>query len=368
MAGSAHRSIGIVSCVAAAGGCSLLVDLNGFADGEPAAVDAADASALPDASGDAAPDDAGIVDPPIDATLARTLVVHNGASVPVPAGNAACALLAADVTARMRPDLADARVAGAAGPTPRTADPLPFGRAWLCFRLEGAIPPGATASYELRYGDPDAAAPSTAGVFPFVDEFDVAPSPPRWAVRGAPVLEDGAVKLPAGIVNGLVTGAGADGIDASASLMMAVRLTNPVSPSLPVDAGNAGDYFFWFGFQRFGDFVETDPWTVFIQRTSGAIHAEHKQGGTGSPCSDGCGGGDRALDGAMHVYRIDRGPDGARFFFDDGTTWDGEGTNGDMAVMIRSSLSSSDMFVDWVRARPIVWPEPDVAVGPEKAL
>ena len=68
------------------------------------------------------------------------------------------------------------------------------------------------------------------------------------------------------------------------------------------------------------------------------------------------------------LYRIDRWSGGVRFILDDGTAFDAAGSNGDMSIMIRSFLAQSDVQVNWVRARPIVWPEPAVVIGPEKAL
>jgi hypothetical protein len=41
---------------------------------------------------------------------------------------------------------------------------------------------------------------------------------------------------------------------------------------------------------------------------------------------------------------------------------------GDLSIMIRNFLVSSDVVVDWVRARPLVLPEPTPSVGPEVVL
>lgn len=75
-----------------------------------------------------------------------------------------------------------------------------------------------------------------------------------------------------------------------------------------------------------------------------------------------------ALTDATRIYRIDRHESGVMFTYDDGKTSSALGASGDMAILIRNSLAASDIFVDWIRARPLVWPEPTVAVGAEKTL
>ena len=101
------------------------------------------------------------------------------------------------------------------------------------------------------------------------------------------------------------------------------------------------------------------------------LHAEplNKQQTSGAgPCSTTCAGPQYPLDDKTHIYRIDRFLGGVVFTYDDGSSFFPLGSSGDMAILIRNSLASSDMFVDWVRARPIVWPDPTVAVAAEKTL
>jgi hypothetical protein len=73
-------------------------------------------------------------------------------------------------------------------------------------------------------------------------------------------------------------------------------------------------------------------------------------------------------DGPLRVYRIDRATSQTIFISDDGTTFAGEGTNGDEAIMIRNYLATSDLIVDWARARPIVDPEPKAVVSAEEPV
>lgn len=379
------RRFAFVTASVIGGGCSLFTDLGGLDEPPPNVTVTPDGASTEDAiapttdapSGTDAPFDAGIDSAPIAAKYARTVAVTNVASDPIPAGNAACTVLAADVVSaavtaqKMRADLADLRVYAPTGKeVSRTADVLPGGRAYVCFTLETAIANGASAIYEMRYGDRNATPAPTHGVFPFVDEFDTMPTGPKWSTKGNPSVANGRLKLPAGAVTSILTPPGSDGVPISASLVLSVQIANPTSAAVSKDAGNAEDYFFyWFGFQRYGDFAEGEPWMVFIERDIGSIKAENKQtGASAGPCATTCAGSNVGQSDKSRIYRIDRHLSGVLFTFDDGQTFAPQGTSGDMAIMIRNSLAASDMFVDWVRARPLVWPEPAMAVGAEKTL
>lgn len=365
-------------------GCSLFTDLGGF-DEAPTTVLVPDGSSAGDSDtpsndGSTGADvavDAGVDSAPITAKYARSLTVTNTAEPTIAAGNAACTVLASDVVSaavtngKMRADLADLRIHGPSGnEVSRTADLLPQGRAYVCFTLEQAIAKNGAATYEMRHGDPNATPAPAGGVFPFVDDFDVVPSGPKWSTRGTPSVVNGRLKLPAGAVTAIATAPGADGVPTNASMVVSMQVVNPTSNALAKDAGNAEDYFFWWvGFQRFGDFAEGEPWMVFIGREVGGIRAENKQNTSGGgPCATPCSDVTYGLTDATRIYRIDRHEGGVVFTYDDGKTFAPLGASGDLAIMIRNSLATSDIFVDWVRARPIVWPEPTVAVGAEKAL
>jgi hypothetical protein len=365
-----------------AGGCSLFTDLGGLDEapttivGGPDGSSTGDVVTTTDAGGNDAPSDAGIDSAPITPKYLRAITIANGASESIPAGNSVCTVLAADVVSvavnagKMRGDLADLRVYGPnRTEVSRTVDALPSGRAYLCFTLEVAIANGGSATYEMGYGDPNATPGPTNGVFSFVDEFDTVPAGPKWSIRGTPSVTNGRLKLPAGAVTSILTPPGTDGIPLQASIVLSVQITNPTSQALPKDAGNTEDYFFWwFGFQRYGDFAEGEPWMVFIGRDPGSIRAENKQTGASGPCLTTCVDTAYGLNDGKRIYRIDRHANGVVFTYDDGKSFAPSGASGDMAILIRNSLATSDMFVDWVRGRPIVWPEPTVGVGPETTL
>jgi hypothetical protein len=378
------RRFAFVTASVIGGGCSIFTDLGGFDEAPttiiappPDGSSSGDANAVVDAPVGAsdATSDAGIDSAPIAARYGRALKVSTAATAS--SSTTACTTLGAEVIAvavsagKMRADLADLRVYGPSlAEVSRTVDPLPGGRAYLCFALQTPIAANGSASYEMRYGDANATPGPVNGVWPFVDDFDVLPAGPKWSVRGTPSVVNGRLKLPAGAVTSIVTAPGADGVPIDAELLLSVQLSNPTSVALTKDAGNAEDYFFWwFGFQRYGDFAEGEPWMVFIGRDVGNVKAENKQNGSGGgPCATTCADSNYGQTDKPRVYRIDRHANGVVFTYDDDKTFAPLGASGDMAILIRNSLAASDIFVDWVRARPIAWPEPTISVGDEKTF
>lgn len=95
-----------------------------------------------------------------------------------------------------------------------------------------------------------------------------------------------------------------------------------------------------------------------------AIAAEHET--TAGTCTGGCDETAIGQTSAFRIYRIDRAGDKVGFLYDDGTTFTASGSNGDLSVMLRSYLVTSDVLVDWARARPLIVPEPTAALGPEQ--
>ena len=65
---------------------------------------------------------------------------------------------------------------------------------------------------------------------------------------------------------------------------------------------------------------------------------------------------------------MDRAGDTAVFTYDTGATFQGVGSSGDQSVMIRNYLLTSELVVDWVRARPLVLPEPTPVLGDEVVI
>jgi hypothetical protein len=238
----------------------------------------------------------------------------------------------------------------------------------VCFRLVRSIAPGAAdKTYVLRYGDANALAPPPAlgDVFDFFDDFDGTSLAPGWRKFGAPVVSGGAVTLPKGTPSGIATVSDIDGVKLDTSLEIRAAVTNPSSDGqLQGDAG-ADTYYYWFGFQRQGDFDPIPPWSVFIARSKSVVNAEHFPP-VGS-CM-GCSAAGRAQLPDARVYRIDRAGDAVVFRYDDGFTVEAAGSAGDLSVLLRNFLVDSDVVVDWVRARPLVVPEPVPIVGPEVVL
>jgi hypothetical protein len=264
---------------------------------------------------------------------------------------------------KMRADFGDVRVFGPMGERSRAVDPRGAGALAVCFRLARPIAVGTTDDgYSLSYGSKALQPPMAADavVFDFFDGFDGTSLDSRWLVQGAPSVGGGRLTLPKGVNRpGITTTAAADGIPAAASLEIRARVLDPSSAGTP-----GGDYY-WLGFQRGGDFVTDLPFTVFYGGMN-TITTWH--GSVSGACASVCEDPVLPQSSAFRVYRIDRNSDGARFTFDDGVVREQAGPTGDLSVMIRSFLTKSDIEVDWVRARPLIWPEPNVTLGAESAL
>ena len=82
----------------------------------------------------------------------------------------------------------------------------------------------------------------------------------------------------------------------------------------------------------------------------------------------GCDEAPHAQSSLFRVYRIDRTPTGSAFVYDDGTTYGTTGSDGDLSLMIRNWAATSDMHVDWVRARPFVAPDATLTADAEESL
>lgn len=366
----------LVIATCACGAC--FADLGGFSGGadDAGSPDAttSDATADVDTDGgsstDAADDHTFVGDALADSAPAvtqftRKLTIVNGASVQLPGTYAVCfaanGILGVDLGAKVRSDFADLRVFGPSGERARVLDALAAGRMELCFRLERAIAAGASDDgYSLHYGAPDAGAPPSnpAAIFDFWEGFDGPLDTTRWLVNGAPTVSGGNLVLPKGGEPGVTTTAANDGLPGAASLDIRAKVDDPTS----APSASKG-FYYWFGFQHTGDFGEFEPWTIFIARGKGSVEAEHKTA-TGT-CTGGCDQTAVAQTSAFRIYRVNR-HDAVDFLYDDGTTFSATGSNGDMSVMLRNYLVTSDVEIDWVRARPLVFPEPTATLGPEQ--
>ena len=350
-------------------GCSLFTDLGGFDEGEgvttqPTPDAGADAPGAEDAPGDAEVD-AGGYRPRYQGRFSIT----NNASVAMPASFPVCAygLKALDlVTAgKLRADFGDLRIFGATGERRRVIDVRAGGVTVTCFRTDRPIAPGGKdEGYVVRYGDPNMAPPPPAevDVFTFWDGFDGTSLSAKWLTFGAPKVAGGVLTLPAG-EHGVTTVAALDGVPLAASLELRVKVADPDSDPVPRDGGT---FYYWFGFQHKGDFEASQPWSIFVARGKGQIHAEHKT--VSGSCEPGCGDVYYPQRTDFRVYRIDRTEAAVGFLYDDGKAWIAEGSNGDESIMIRNWLAASELQVDWVRARPIVEPAPTISAAEEEVL
>lgn len=349
--------------------CTLFTDLDGLQGGdEPneAGTPARDVQS----SGDAPTSDAAVTDAAYAPKFRRAITVENRAQTTIPAEYTFCFDQAVLDASKTRSDFGDVRVFGLNGTErPRLVERHVDGSIHVCFRFERAIPIGMSDTYEERYGDPATPPPAVdpATLFSFYDGFDGSTLSAKWAALGAPKVANGVLVLPKGGDNGVRTIAATDGIDSSASLELRVRVVDPSSP--PRDGSV---FYYWFGFQRKSDFVAESPWTLFIAREIGTIRAEHRLGGESvppeaGPCAMTCASSFGLQTSQFRVYRIDRGG-GQNEFSLEGQPFSAPGDNGDLGILLRSSLATSDVEVDWVRARAIVVPEPSVTVGGETPL
>jgi hypothetical protein len=314
------------------------------------------------------------VGPPLSAFgFRRPLTVANIATVALPSDHSVCfSVPAADVEAaraagRMRADFGDVRVFGPGGERVRVLDQRGPGVLAICFRLERAVAAGAKDDgYFLAYGAADVSPPAAAdaAVFPFFDGFDGSSLSSAWLSAGAPVVHDGALTLRKGTDEPTVnTDAKTDGIPLDASLEIRARVLDPNSAGFQLDGSPA--LYYSLGFQHYGDPLSTgEPYTIFYGG-KGTIETRHEMLAP-SACSNMiCAGASVPQTSTFRVYRIDRRGDGVRFTYDDGKQDDQPGSSGDTAVMFRSFLRDSDVAIDWVRARPLIWPEPTFTLSPE---
>lgn len=356
------------------GACTLLADLSELRGG-PDDPDPGVDGAAPPPSGDAASRDGGRS--PIDGgsdpsdsggeayrpRYHHAITIQNRAAAPLASGSTQCLVMdvAADARAKVRPDLGDVRVFGPLGSDrPRAVDFREQDTASICFSLERAIAPGGSDAYALRFGDPKASPPppAEASLFSFWEPFDGTNLASRWLVNGTATVSGGHLTLPAGAQNAVTTIASKDGIPLVASLEIRARVVDPSSDGY--DSGSGRRFYFWLGFQHEGDFDAYAPWSIFVARAPNQIRAEHAT--TTGVCEDTCASGTGPLPSDFRVYRIDRLNEETIFTDPKGVAFTGQGTSGDESVMIRNWLLTSDVVVDWVRARPTVDPPPLIAV------
>ena len=305
----------------------------------------------------------------------RRLSIVNNASVALPTGFtirvAIPTTLATMVAERkVKADFSDLRVIadGATAERDRIVDPgagsVP---ASLSFALQAPIAPGATSTvYSLYYGGTDATPAAARGtaVFPLYDDFSAGLSP-TWLRNDGPAVVGGKLVLRAGHLDALTTTAATDGVPTISALEISARVNDPTSE--PTPQGNE-TFYYWFGYQHTGDFVATAPWALWVARGKGQIHAEQKSP-VGCETATACDGPTAPQSGVPHYYAIERDPTVTRFFLDGVLSYTATVTNNaDYAIIVRNYLATSDVVIDWIRARARVSPDPTVTVLNEEPL
>lgn len=308
----------------------------------------------------------------------RQLTIHNGAAAALPAGYTVRVPL--DTTnfpsTKVRADLADVRVFrdAPAGELPRVIDTAPPGQGralWLA--LAQPIAAGANdSSYSIYYGDAAATSPpeNATLVFPFYDGFDsgTAPSATLWTTNPASTgasVGSGVLLLHQNSQEGVITDGANDKIPVLSVIEWRSKMTAPASAG-QVTAD--GTFWWWVGFQD--NFTPADPWIIWIQRGNSPVdvHGERKISSSSVCNMSQCTGPTvtPAVDSNFHVYRIERDVNDTRWFYDGVQSYTiADPNNSDHPLIIRNWAVTSDLQVDWIRARALAAPEPTVTVGAE---
>jgi hypothetical protein len=233
----------------------------------------------------------------------------------------------------------------------------------LNFALVLPITAGATSTdYALYYGAPSVGAAPSDGtrVFSVYDDFTSGISG-VWLKNDAPTTSGGKLVLRGGHLDALTTAVGL------VPTVSAVELVATVpNPNDNPTAQLGGTFYYWFGYQRAGDFDQTDPWILWIARGKGQVHPEQK-----SPigCEAECDGTYTDQMTTPRYYAIERDPTTTRFVIDGTVSATTAVTNqAPYSVMVRNFMATSDVQIDWIRARTRVAPDPTVTFGAEEKL
>ena len=328
------------------------------------------------AAGDGGVDD-GHPDVPPDVQLGafryrRRLTIKNGSTTQLPEGFAIRVKLGSTLASlvaagKVNADYSDLRVIGdVTGERDRIVDPAsgPAPPA-ITFALAHALDAGATTlDYALYYGDPGAGpAPANgAAVFTIYDDF-TAGLATFWATNDGPATSAGQLILRAGHTDAIATTAATDKLPITSAVELVARVPVPTSdPTVQPD----GTFYYWFGYQTTGSFTPSDPWILWIARGKSEVGPEQK-----SPvgCETGCEPTTLTQNTSPHYFAIERDPTQTRFTMDTSATIAQSVTNSeDYAVMVRNFMATSDLQVDYVRARARVAPDPVAVLGSEESL
>lgn len=328
-----------------------------------------------DARGPDAPPDVA-EDANVDADTAtfkhrRRITIHNSSGAMLPAGftiTVPFAPLASLVSlAKVNADFSDLRIIGdTVGERDRIIDP-PGGPAPVAihFSLGTPIAGGGTSTeYAIYYSYVAAGAAPAVGtnVFPIYEDFGSAISN-VWMKNDAPQFTGGNLVLRAGHTDAITTTASADNIPIVSAVSMIVTVQDPQSAPTTQPEGT---FYYWFGYQHTGDFSASDPWVVWIARGKGGVGAEQK---SVIGCETGCSPTPGTQDTAAHYYRVERDPTETRFYRDSAVpiTIPVQNTE-DYSLMLRNYMATSDLVIDYVRARARVTPDPTITLGAEETL
>jgi len=268
---------------------------------------------------------------------------------------------------KVKADYSDLRIAldQVTGERNRIIDTAPAPVA-VNFSLGQSIAAGTmNQTYYLYYGAPGAlGAPANgAAVFALYDDFNGALSS-MWLKNDAPSTTGGRLLLRAAHTDAITTAAGSDNVPIISAVELVATVPTPGSgPTTQPE----GTFYYWFGYQHTGDFSASDPWVCWISRSANTVHAEQK---SPTGCELGCEAGPNiAQNTSPHYYEIDRDPTQTRFLFDGTLSYAPAVQNtADYSLMVRNYQATGDLYVDWIRARMRVTPDPIVTLGPEQAL
>jgi len=358
----------LFASIAAVSACALFPSLDGLG-GQDASSPPNDAShdptELPDTTPPESGGDTSVADVVTGPLYERVVTIVNGGSTPLPVGYTigvpfpASQIQAAVSAGKMRADLADLGVKGPSGERDRLIDASPFPSV-VWFSLSAQIAGGATdTSYAITYGDPNASSPPANGaaVFAFYDDFvGTSLDGSKWMSQGTVSVSGGELTLPKGGLGAVTTLS----LPATTTVEWRAKISDPTS-----DPDGQTGFYYWFGFQRNGDFVTTDPWILWIARDESLVGAEDDADG----CPNDCANTPGAQNNGFRNYGIERQPLETIFSIDNATSYSTPATNDQaMSLMIRNFLVTSDVVVDWMRARTRNYPEPTVSLGPEQQL
>ncbi|HSD86562.1 MAG TPA: DUF2341 domain-containing protein [Kofleriaceae bacterium] len=293
-----------------------------------------------------------------------TTLMPTGFTIRVPLGTTLATLVGAG---KVRADYSDLRVIGTlGGERDRIVDPVGgVAPVALSFSLGTSIAAGtASTDYAIYYGNPNAGTPPTNGsaVFQLFDDF-TSGIQTFWLQNDAPTTAGGSLVLRANHTDALTTNAAADNVPTVSAVELIATIADPNSnPTVQP----AGTFYYWFGYQHLGDFTASDPWIIWIARGKGQLHGELK-----SPvgCETGCDGPYINQDTAAHYYTVERDGDATRFYRDGTLSYTQAVTNTtDYSLMVRNFMATSDVTIDYVRARARVTPEPTITIGAEENL